>query len=729
MTVRFFSIRHHGPGSASSLRQALEAWQPDALLVEGPPEADTVTEIAGRADLVPPVALLLYVPQQPHRAVYYPFAEFTPEWQALRYGLQQDIPVAWMDLAQGHRFALDDRPRDDPDPPAPRLEPIEQLARAAGKTSGDRWWETTVEQRRDNRDLFEAILEAMTALRAANPITESDRLREAAMRQKIRQTQAQYQPQRLAVVCGAWHAPALVKMPPQAEDAAQLHDLPHLEVTATWIPWSYGKLAARGGYRAGIDAPGWYHHLWDCRHRSPQEISSRWLSRVAALLRAEGFDTASAHVIEAVRLAETLAALRYCPMPGLAELHDAAQAVMSNGSQLPLAIVAEKLVIGDRLGSVPADLPATPLQQDWRHQSQKLRLKPQAEPQRLELDLRKPLDLGRSHFLHRLQLLGVPWGNPQPVVGLGTFREVWELTWYPQLDLALIEATSWGSTIVAAATAKVRQQAGDLTHLPGLSRLLDALLRADLADAAGAVGDRLQAVSSLTRNVAHLAAALAPLVRIWRYGNVRQTDAAWVRQVADNLLVRCCLGFPEACRHLNLKASREMFAAILAVHEAIALLDDDESRSRWQETLQRLLDSPQVGGYIGGGSGRLLLDGGAISPERVARHLGWVLSPATDPMAAAAWLDGFLQGSGLLLLHDDRLFGLLEAWVRSLDEDRFIAVLPLLRRTFAQFSAAERRQLGTKVRFWGVQAKQRLPEGENPQRAARVLPVLRQIFG
>ena len=33
--VEVFGIRHHGPGSARSLVAALQAYQPDAVLIEG----------------------------------------------------------------------------------------------------------------------------------------------------------------------------------------------------------------------------------------------------------------------------------------------------------------------------------------------------------------------------------------------------------------------------------------------------------------------------------------------------------------------------------------------------------------------------------------------------------------------------------------------------------------------------------------------------------------------
>ena len=60
MTATVFGIRHHGPGSARSLERALVALAPDAVLIEGPPEADALIELAASEDMEPPVALLTY---------------------------------------------------------------------------------------------------------------------------------------------------------------------------------------------------------------------------------------------------------------------------------------------------------------------------------------------------------------------------------------------------------------------------------------------------------------------------------------------------------------------------------------------------------------------------------------------------------------------------------------------------------------------------------------------
>ncbi|WP_017663030.1 DUF5682 family protein [Baaleninema simplex] len=730
MTVRIFGIRHHGPGSARSVLQAFNTWKPDAILIEGPPEAEPILSLAARRDMVPPVALLLYVRDRPHQAVYYPFAVYSPEWQSLRYGLERDVPVQLIDLPQQHRFPLQEMPpREVPETVKQiRRDPLGQLARAAGYTDGERWWEAIVEQRRDASDLFEGILEAMTALRERlHWLEDIEAMREAYMRKTIRKAQkAGFD--RIAVVCGAWHAPALAQMPPAKVDNALLKGLPKTSVCATWVPWTDDRLCDRGGYGAGVASPGWYRHLWEVGNLPVSDVAVRWMARVAEFLRDRGLEASSAGVIEAVRLAEALAALRDRPVPGLEDLNDATTAVMGKGSEVSMRLVWEQLIVGDRIGEVPSEVPTTPLQQNLRDLQKRLRLKPEATAKTLALDLRKPLDLERSHLLHRLKLLGIPWGQPQRADGLGTFKEVWELVWRPELEVALVEASVWGNTIEDAAADCGSQRAQTAETLPQLTELLDEVLLAALPQVVPSVLDRVETVSTETSDVACLLEALPALARVRRYGNVRQTDTAAIARVLERSIVRCCLELPGACVSLDDGAARSRFQQIWTAHGAIALLQRDDYRRQWWNALQTLLDRDRVPGLIRGGSCRLLFDSGAIDVETTSRYTSLALSRANEPTQSAAWVEGFLQQSGLLLVHDDRLLEILDTWLRSLSEDAFIAVLPLLRRTFAHFTSAERRQLGQLLRGEERSSAQK-STGLDGDRADAVLPGLEMLLG
>jgi hypothetical protein len=682
-----YGIRHHGPGSARSLREALAELEPDVVLIEGPPEADGLLELARDPEMRPPVALLGYVPGEPKTAAFWPFAVFSPEWQAIRYALGAGVPVRFCDLPAAHQLAMADSGRRQP-----RADPVSDLATAAGYDDPERWWEDVVEHV-PGPAVFDALAEAIGFLRAEEPEPDPrDVVREAHMRKVLRRT-AKEGYQRIAVVCGAWHVPAFQHLPPAAADDRLLRGLPKVKAVFTWIPWTYGRLAYTSGYGAGIRSPGWYDHLFS----SPGQPVERWLAKAAAVLRDEGVPASSANVIESVRLAEALAALRGRPLAGLEEVTEAARAVLCEGSDLLVGLIQRRLVVGERLGAVPAATPMVPLQRDLQDQQRSLRLRPEAAPRDYDLDLRKPNDLARSHLLHRLTLLGVRWGAPQQgrTRNIGTFRESWQLTWQPELDLALIEASMWGSTVAAAATQRARSLAAEATALAEVTGLVERCLLADLGDALpealAAVRDR----AALEGDVTHLMAALPALVRAVRYGDVRGTDPGRLGEVAVEMITRICAGLPAAVTSLDETAERAMRDRIDAVHSATGLLADPGSRTRWLDTLARVV--PRCPPLISGRLTRLLLDAGRLSPEDVAVRMSRELSVAVPAAAAAGWAEGFLAGSGLLLLHDDTLLALADAWLAGLSADAFAAVLPALRRTFGGFAPPERRAIGDKA--------------------------------
>ena len=770
--LHLFGIRHHGPGSARSLLAGLEQLEPDLVLVEGPPDADAMLDPVIHPDMAPPVALLIYRPDHPRQATFYPFAEFSPEWQAIRYALTRGVPVRFIDLPQAHRMALDseeaeaesssDDDQDDEqehqengsEEPAHagedsveedeaensiRRDPIRWLAEAAGYSDGERWWEQMVEHRRRGTEIFAAIQEAMTALRKEtgesdeNEELKREAMREAWMRRSIRAARKDGF-ERIAVVCGAWHVPALAEMPSAAHDQSILKGLPKVKVECTWTPWTYGRLTQAGGYGAGIESPGWYDHLWQASGVAEDSaaISARWLTRAARLMREEDLDVSSAHVIEAVRLAETLAALGGRPLPGLDEMNDATRAVVAMGEDAPMRLIHRRLIVGERLGRIPPDVPLAPLARDLERQQKRLRLKPEAVDRTLDLDLRNETGLARSHLLHRLNLLSIPWGELGAVgsSARGTFHEIWKIQWVPEFAVALVEAGAWGNTVEQAATNFACDKAANAKDLGDLSRLADAVLLADLAEAVGPVMACLEAQSAVAGDVLQLMDVLPPLANVMRYGNVRRTDTSMVARIVESLVTRICISLPGACGSLDDDAAEQMFQKILAAQEAMGLLEDQALLESWRQTLSGLCDLENVHGLVLGRCCRVLLDAGVYDTAEAARRLGLALSLANEPTQAAAWMDGFLRESGMILLHDEALWRTIDEWVADLNGQTFTNLLPLLRRTFSTFSAPERRQIGERVKLGAITSRGPAASAQlNVERAEAVLPVLACLLG
>ncbi|MBG8556244.1 DUF5682 family protein [Hymenobacter guriensis] len=759
--LRLFGIRHHGPGSAASLVHALDAYQPDMLLLECPADAEAALAAATHPEMVPPVALLVYNPKQHQQASFLPFAEFSPEWQAIQWCHRHGAHLRCFDLPASMRFAQEpaesqevlpssepaeadlaiDAPKperesettvlpeaDTPPLPSPKTDPISYLAELNGYTDGERWWELRLEHAPGHADTFAVVLDMMTALREELdlPETEETLLREAFMRETLRTTLQQGY-QRVAVVCGAWHAPVLRPELLKKEDKARLKGLKKVPTAATWIPWTFERLSYASGYGAGILSPAWYELLFTVPRA---EVVTHWMVRAARLLRTRDLDASAAHAIEGVRLAETLAVVRGRELPGIEELQEAAVAILGGGYAEALDLVQRELVIGERLGAVPPEQPATPLQQDLQLQQKVTRLKPEATAKTLDLDLRKELDLSRSHLLHRLRLLGIRWGEPRRAQGkAGTFHELWELQWQPEYALNVLDAGRLGNTILAASAAKAAARAAEASDLEAVSHLLEEALQADLGPAIGTLVARLETLSAGTRDVTHLLAALPPLVNVLRYGNVRRTETAQVATVVHHLVPRLCIGLPQACTGLDYDAARQLLPRIEGTHQAIRLLQDEAQEADWYDALAVVLRNPASSGLLAGAAGRLLFDAHQLAPEAAATALGLALAPAQPTDYATAWIEGFLSGSGLLLLHHRPLFDLLNDWLGDLPEDTFREIVPLLRRAFTDFSLPERRQLLDLSRQGHQPVAVAGEEEFDLERGLRVLLGLRALLG
>jgi hypothetical protein len=631
--------------------------------------------------------------------------------------------------------------------PGLRADPIAELAAAAGFDDPERWWDHVIESRLDSNSPFAALTDAIAELRASatadagvaddseGPVRDEqargeqhEQQREAHMRQVLRAALRETTGP-VAVVCGAWHAPALAgKLPPATADAALLRGLPKRKATLTWVPWTHSRLAAASGYGAGVTSPGWYHHLFT----TPEQTVIRWLTKVAGVLREHDLPVSSAHIIEATRLAEALAGLRARPLAGLAEVSEATKSVMCEGDELAAAFVTRDIVVGERLGAVPASAPAVPLEADLRAQAKTVRLKIEPLERTLALDLRSDGARARSVLLHRLAMLGIDWAaiTEDQVQGTGTFRETWTLLWRPELAVSIIDAARWGTTVATAAIAKICDVAASAPDLGTVTAAVEHVLLADLPDALGPVLQALDERAAADSDVAHLMTAVPALVRAVRYGDVRGTDTAALAAVADALTARVCAGLPAAVTSLADDAAAALRMALDRMQAALALYSQDErgraAHELWTAALTALADRRDVHGLLAGRVVRVLTDTGVLSRAEAARRFAAHLSIGIPAAGKAAWTEGFMSGGGLLLVHDRDLLAVLDGWVATLPGQDFIDVLPLLRRAFADFSAPERANIGAAVKHLASGAADRAGPDESVD-AGRAAGVLRTV--
>ena len=638
-------------------------------------------------------------------AYYYPFASFSPEWQAMLYSLEQAIPVRFFDLPIANQLFISEKEAQ------PQLlekreelhekfiyDPLGYVAQMAGYEDSERWWERTFEQWDAIEGIFPKILELMTELRMEFADMQSmlTLRREAYMRKIVREV-VKKGFSNIAVVCGAWHAPAIQQwqsIPPK-RDNALLKGLKKVKTLSTWIPWSYENISIMTGYGAGIVSPAWYNLLF----HNHGDVTYMWMAKAAQLFRAEKMDISPAHVQEGIRLAEALAAMRDLYVPGLTELWDATRSVFCEGNTVMMNIIKERLIIGNKVGKVSSKIRmVVPLQKDLEKCIKSARLSKYWEyPEEVEkvLDLRKETNLLASRLLYRLHILSIYWGEVQSAseTRLGSFSETWILKWEPSFTIQIVQAAMWGNTMQEAATKKIRNQAAESPSLPVLAELIEQCLYADLPEAVADVSQHLLSHSTYTKDVFVLMDALPSIVNALRYGSTRKIQLHALESVLIILVPRICSGLPAACVAMDEDASKDILQKILKINHYINILQNATYSIDWIQTLERLADKNNISALIRGGVIRLLFDKEQIDDDQISQRMHYALSANQPSMDASQWLEGFLQNSGLLLIHQPRLWTIIDKWVADLSEDNFQQALPILRRTFSNFSAPERRKM------------------------------------
>ncbi|MBX2854113.1 MAG: hypothetical protein KTR21_03945 [Rhodobacteraceae bacterium] len=737
--LHIFGVRHHGPGSSRRLAAALEAASPSIVLIEGPADATELLPMLADPDMTPPVALLAYAVDDPGRASFWPFAVYSPEYQAAIWAARRGVESRFIDWPASWRLAPEEEPTEPtqdaagvvgPEPAPPerlvdriRRDPIGVLARMAGYDDGESWWRDVVEENPgavdDPNAVFAALEEAMSALRGeheagsgclgearptdpaaiwAAQADRENRLREAHMRLEIARARRETEGA-VAVVCGAWHAPALRLKVPAKNDRAEVKGRKKVRINTTWAPWTSARLAMGGGYGAGVAAPGWCGHLWE----TPREqLASRWLARAARALREKGHVVSTASLIEAERLAAALASMRGRPAVGFEELSDAVVSCLCFGEQLLWREVAASLLLGSEVGEVPENAPLAPLLADLQRQQRLVRLKPEALEKELSLDLRSDSGAAKSTLLHRLTILDVPWGEPKdPGGSRGTFRERWVLKWEPEFSVKLVEYLVYGSTVEQAAAGRLSAKMGETSDLGALAEATYAALTAQLPVAARAGVDRIGARAAQTSDCLELLNALPPMADVIRYGEARKsvggpeaTEGADLSALARRIATQSALTLPYAARGLDAAAAKAMGVAVKAADRAITLIElSGEDREAWSKALRTILADDQAARQVAGIAARLLYEGEEMTPEAAADLLGRMLSPGTSTLDAAAFFEGFFEGAGQRLIFDDALRGAVDSWVISLDGEAFTHNLPLFRRVLGSLDRTERRHL------------------------------------
>lgn len=716
--VTICPVRHHSPAAALAVERQLLALKPRLILIEGPCDASDLIPLLLQPDTRPPVAILAYWPavdgSEP-RVMADPFCDYSPELVALRVGARLgsavrffDAPAAlWLDRA----LVKEKAEAGEVLPDTVAADAFRALAERFGFATHDEFWDSSFEMApvESVGELIAAYGDMVRQWCEEHGQSDLDRVRESWMLAELaRALEEGYRPSEIAIVCGAAHVVGLRAGLIDDDLVARARGLAPARFAL--IPYSYLRLSEQSGYGAGNRAPAFYQEVWR-RRGDWNATAADFLVRLVHEMRERGYALSLADTIEAQRLALNLAGLRGKSAVGLEELGDAAQSCYGRGSYHPAPFL-EKLLVGDEVGMVSAMATKTALQQDFHDQVKRCGLPFSDSPRELRLNLTSPAERASSAFLHRLEVIGVPFARlartgsanlnvrsdegDDSIERLMVLREKWELRWSPATDIRLIELSAQGNSVAEVCQRKLRGQLAAARGMQEVTEVLRQVVLGRLDTLHDEVMSICERVSSEDDDFASLSRASYALEIVSTYGDARGL-AELLPRLAERVFARACLLLPGAAIAADEEAAR--------VAEGLKSLNQVATRRRQRgqdvslflERLNRTTASADAHPSIVGLVGAILYLEGELSDDDLTGALNRRLSRGEEPLRAAQFVEGLFSLNRSVLVRNRAVVASLTAFLTEVEKESYLAILPVLRRSLASLTPPEMGYLVTTI--------------------------------
>ncbi|MCU1509852.1 MAG: hypothetical protein JWQ12_2117 [Glaciihabitans sp.] len=739
--VHFAPIRHHSPTCAQAVASLIAEAAPTTVLIEGPEEYTSLIGELARPETIPPVAILSTAGDSVAHNGFFPLAEFSPEWVALRAGVLANAKVAFIDESWSERKT---DPSDDPQQQqltrtiqAERYlahsRVLHELARREHCRDHDELWDQLFELRDlvdfpASRTLLDEVFvwSALARLEYETPVlvSEGSITREARMAARIQEYREDAKGP-IVVVTGAFHTLALVEALTMAAEGAIVREAvpsggyqkPADGTGVAWlIRFDNARLDSLSGYGAGMPSPGYYGRVWTAP--TGFDPTRDVLLDVAHAVRAANTTDVLgiADVTSAMTSATRLAELRGRPKIGRTDVLDAIRSSFTKGeadSSPALRDALQLVFVGNKLGQVPPDTAAPPVVAEARARAIQAKLTVSDSTTRsASLDLRrKPAHRSPSRYLSLMEFLGTGFatrvGGPDLISGrgLGRLFEDWSYAWTPLVEARLIELSSFGTTLNEIALARiidVEQSLGQSANSRSASIAVNLLAQA----ATIGLSEHLPRLTSLVDDVLDADPSLASVVQaalrllgLWNSKDELEfEDTGSLSQLLDHSVGSIAFLVPSLA---TTEEARDDEAAELIVELRSLMLRLSEqagiSAGPIERELERVRVDARTSPSVHGALVALAALDGKMEDSQLSDLLLSRLGAGADVERSVRFLVGFMRAAPDLLVRDPIVFTAIEDGVGGLTSDAFLSYLPDLRRAFSWLKPLETAALAERI--------------------------------
>ena len=737
--VLSFPIRHHSPACSWHLKQAIDAYEPDCILVEGPENAQEQIQVLAHKETKAPVALyyfykdskgLLSEEKEDYRC-YYPFLDCSPELVALRKGTEREIPVRFIDLPygeiligtaehQGIRKENEKQTYND-DYLLSRSQYLKRLCEKTGLRTFEELWEKYFEIGglfRTTEEFVRMMSVQCGLTRAHTPKEELEAdgclIREQHMAFRIAEASKTFR--KILVVTGGFHTYGLMELLEEDESGllrytkkpVKLHSLAEKDQGVYPIAYSMEAADALNGYASGMQSPGFYQQVWErlIQWERPEHAYEdavlHQLVRAGRQARKKKEPLSSYDIICALTMAKGLAALRGKQEPGLYELRDAALSSFVKGecspsTDQPLRILQE-LNTGKETGSLCQDADRPPLILDFEEQCRKFRLKIQgAGQQEATLELfTKEKHLAMSRFFYQMELLGTGFARRTKGADLlnrrdqSRIREVWTYRFSGPVLAALVDVSMLGGTVAEASrTRLIRQFQASQSSQEAARLLAQGFLMGFLEEQAG-MGGHIREVLMEDGDFFSLTKGFSHLRMLYELQELYQVEDSVELEELIGICFQKIIQLLPSMAQIKEEQQQECMESCLSLYQMTGRPGFTHFRPVLSDAFERLLAKQGIVPGLEGTVLGLLYGYDGQYDGRIRQTAAGYLQGTDDmKMKSAAFLRGLFYTARDFVFVQEGFLEMIDGLLAKLSAEAFMKLLPELRQAFGYFTPLE----------------------------------------
>ncbi|MDS0527660.1 DUF5682 family protein [Clostridium sp. SHJSY1] len=732
--VMFFPVRHHSPACSFHLKNVIDSYKPEIILIEGPAEANKVIQYIAHEETKAPVCIyysyfdrngLIEESKEKYRC-YYPFLDFSPELLALREGKKREIVCEFIDLSYAEILInskklevmgkAEEKNTYNDDYLMKESVFIKAICEKEGCRNYNELWEKLFEI--DGLKIStEKFIENMIFSCYLSRVGYSEEMlkedgcfaRETFMSMKIREAVKKYN--KVLVVSGGFHTSTLIDGL-ETNDEIKLHNIAEADTGVYAMAYSFEESDQLNGYASGMIHPAFYQRVWNNIEKQVdkpyEEAVLNFIVHTGKHIRKNYGNLSTADEIEAFNMAMGLKSLRDKYECGVFELKDGITSAFVKGemdaeSQVSLKYLRE-ILTGNKIGKLCALAEVPPIVQDFNELCKKFNIKTTTLENGVPLSIYKSKKhREQSKFFHMMKFLDTNFcfmeKGPDFIRRKNTnlVREVWKYKWTTKLQSTLIELSMQGGSLKEAANSILTKRFISCENESGEASLL--LIEAALMGIESSLQGLLPSFGEILNGDDNFISITNSCYNLNFLCNAEDLLNIHMEEILQEFFTTAYNKAVSQITSLNTvdyDNENEVISKLKDIYHISNKVNFDSETLI--DSLNVLISKKDCNSAVEGAALGILYGLNSIYSKEVAdKAVQYLYGTGEKLMKSGSFLKGLFSTAKDLLLGEEELLKGIDNFLRNIEEEHFMTLLPDLRFSFTFFNPGEIDSLAKEV--------------------------------